>query len=100
MKYDGWAMELRRWPHAHHHHSFRPWSKAAQFQRPFRQLRMAWDRFFARSPDGFADRLSEKTRLEFNNDVPFLEDQVRCEFPAKIDNFRKLQTEDLDYKRA
>ncbi len=70
--------------------------KRGPLARLLRQLRMAWDDF-SLVPQMGSRIAFPGASLEFNNDAALLEDQVRREFPAQIDNFRKLQTEILDY---
>ncbi len=70
--------------------------KRGPLARLLRQLRMVCDDF-SLVPQMGSRIAFPGASLEFNNDAALLEDQVRHEFPAQIDNFRKLQTEILDY---
>src|SRR6266404_5833474 len=70
--------------------------KRGPLARLLRQLRFAWEDF------GLAPQLGSRiafpgVSLDFNNDAALLEAEVAKNFPHEIDNFRRLQSEILDY---
>lgn len=70
--------------------------KRGPLARLLRQLRFAWEDF------GLAPQVGSRiafpgVTLDFNNDPALLEAEVAKSFPREIENFRRLQTEILDY---
>ncbi len=70
--------------------------KRGPLARLLRQLRFAWEDF------GLAPQVGSRiafpgVTLDFNNDPALLEAEIAKSFPREIENFRRLQTEILDY---
>ncbi|MEX2173273.1 MAG: NAD(P)/FAD-dependent oxidoreductase [Pirellulaceae bacterium] len=71
-------------------------SKKGPLSKLLRQLRMNWDEF-ALAPQIGSTVAFPGVRLDFNNDIRLLEEEVAREFPRQADPFRKLLGQILDY---
>ncbi len=77
--------------------NFRPkGDKRGPLARLLRQLRMVWEDF-SLAPQIGSQIAFPGVTLEFNNDAALLAEEIARKFPGQVDNFRKLQTEVLDY---
>jgi phytoene dehydrogenase-like protein len=70
--------------------------KKGPLARLIRQLRLSWDDF-SLAPQLGSSIAFPGVRLDFNNDLELLESEIARAFPRQKDNFRRLQTQILDY---
>jgi phytoene dehydrogenase-like protein len=71
-------------------------AKKGPLAKLLRQLRFSWDDF-ALSPQLGSRVMFPGVTLNFNNDFELLESEVARNFPAEIDNFRRLVSQIADY---
>jgi phytoene dehydrogenase-like protein len=77
--------------------NFRPKeAKQGPLPRVLRQLRLSWDDF-GWVPQTRSSIIFPGARLEFTNDIRFLESEIERQFPGQIDSFRRLTAALLTY---
>src|SRR5436190_6425766 len=70
--------------------------KKGPLARLLRQLRFRWEDF-ALSPQVGSTIAFPGVKLDFTNDVGFLEAEIAAKFPAQVDNFQRLLGKLVDY---